>query len=70
MSLKVAVEDDAKYPTPCDGCGGKIDVGERFITNIESCCGAGCVRSLCADCVRSAFDALNNHELKSVSVRG
>ena len=65
MSLEV---NRAEYETPCDGCGKRIAPGELLVTNIESCCGSGCVRSLCPDCVRSAFDALNRHELKEVRV--
>ncbi len=40
----------------CDGCGRNYEAGEKAIGCIESCCGGGCYRSLCFDCVRAAFE--------------
>lgn len=39
----------------CDGCGVVIASGTRHLVGIESCCGGGCCRRLCLDCVRYAF---------------
>lgn len=57
-TLEVCVENDAEFPAECSGCGKKMKVGEQYLTNIESCCGAGCVRSLCAQCVKWAAKEL------------
>lgn len=45
------------FTTDCDGCGRTIAIGEPALTGIESCCGQ-CTRTLCADCVRSAYEQL------------
>jgi hypothetical protein len=46
--------EDGRFNTPCDGCG--VVIGESpHISGIESCCGGGCVRNLCFDCVRAAY---------------
>ena len=44
----------------CDGCHHKMTVGERFVTGIESCCGSGCVRNLCAECIEWAAQKLKD----------
>lgn len=54
--LEVAFES-AEDDTMCDGCMRTLKAGERYITNIESCCG-GCVRSLCAVCIAKAHTDL------------
>lgn len=38
----------------CDGCGLKIQPGVPYLSDIDSCCGGGCTRSLCAECVKKA----------------
>jgi hypothetical protein len=58
--LELAVNDDAKFPAECDGCSRKMQLGERYLTSIESCCGTGCVRSLCAECVHWSAEALKS----------
>lgn len=42
----------------CDGCGKTFAVDEKRIDGIESCCGSGCTRSLCQDCVCIACNLL------------
>jgi len=37
----------------CDGCGEPLQEGKRILTGIESCCGGGCARVLCEQCVSS-----------------
>lgn len=54
--LVIAVWDRSE--TDCDGCGKKIPPSEKYISDIESCCGGGCVRNLCVACVRAAAKAL------------
>lgn len=39
----------------CSGCGERIKRGEMMLTNIASCCGGGCVRSICIDCLKFAY---------------
>lgn len=41
--------------TQCDGCGREeFSAEEQILTGIESCCGGGCTRCLCSDCVERA----------------
>ena len=42
----------------CDGCGKPYKIGETIITNINSCCGGGCYRTLCANCIEEAYKLL------------
>ncbi len=52
--LRVTVDNDEEFPTLCDGCGTKIGQNEKYITDIESCCGGGCSRNLCSSCIATA----------------
>ena len=39
----------------CDGCKKELnEEGDEFIWGIESCCGGGCSRALCRECVLEA----------------
>jgi hypothetical protein len=58
FQLEIETSEGGEYPPECDGCGRVVPQGERLIFGIESCCGGGCARRLCADCVRKAFDLL------------
>ena len=49
---------EKKEGVDCDGCNETIPPGEEFLTNIQSCCGSGCVRSLCKECVRYAYSLI------------
>lgn len=42
----------------CDGCLEPIPAGTYYLTGIRSCCGGGCVRSLCTTCIDQAALAL------------
>lgn len=42
----------------CDGCGEDIPEGELYLYGIESCCGGGCARILCGNCLKKAHVAL------------
>lgn len=50
--------EEAKYAKDCDGCGRTIPLGGKYVWNIESCCGGGCTRCLCKDCVDAAHNML------------
>lgn len=58
--LEVSVEEHS--PCECDGCGRDIPVGEAYIWNITSCCGGGCARSLCRECVAAAAKLLEESD--------
>ncbi len=45
-------------PRHCGGCGRDVNVGEKIVSNIESCCG-GCSRHLCADCIKRTYKELS-----------
>jgi len=47
---------------PCDGCGRAILEGEKYLWGITSCCGGGCGRRLCSDCIHWALNALKDDE--------
>jgi len=47
----------------CDGCGKIIRKGDKMLTNIDSCCGGGCVRSICIDCLEYAYKQLAEHKV-------
>ena len=53
MTCNLRKETD-DYARPCDGCGRQIPQGEPYLGCIDSCCGGGCYRSLCVDCVKAA----------------
>lgn len=57
MKCKLEVEE-FKFETDCDGCDGKIPPNEKLVGGIDSCCGGGCSRSLCASCVAFAYNLL------------
>lgn len=42
----------------CDGCGKTLPVGSLMIANIDSCCGGGCSRALCFDCIKKAYEMI------------
>jgi len=44
-----------KYEERCDGCGKKIPEGDLIVTNITSCCGGGCCRILCTNCLTTMY---------------
>lgn len=44
----------------CDGCAKHIKSGEKVLNGIASCCGGGCTRILCAECITAAYLKLNN----------
>lgn len=46
--LTFDVSDSA---SECDGCGKEVPAGVTMVGGIESCCGGGCARSICMDCV-------------------
>ena len=46
--------------TDCDGCGRTIPAGEPHLGDIDSCCGGGCCRHLCKECVRVAAELLKD----------
>lgn len=50
----------ASFETSCDGCGNTIDEGDKIVTGIDSCCGGGCWRRLCMNCVFSVLQELVN----------
>lgn len=35
----------------CDGCGTGLQPGQKYLSGIKSCCGGGCCRALCMDCI-------------------
>lgn len=61
LELSIADQDDVKYGT-CDGCGRKWVAGDKMIINIESCCGGGCSRSICEQCVRHSLALIEKGE--------
>lgn len=54
FDLRLETEDFYEGGTGCDGCGKKIVLGEKYIAGIDSCCGGGCQRNLCINCVKAA----------------
>lgn len=51
-----------KYgPHKCDGCGREFIVGEKVINGIESCCGGGCWRMLCSNCIKIAYALIHSN---------
>lgn len=59
--LTVERETDAGAYTSdvnCDGCGAIISADRMRVTDIDSCCGGGCVRTLCMPCVLWAASEL------------
>jgi hypothetical protein len=49
----------AEFPITCDGCREDPPPGTLILSGIDSCCGpGGCVRHLCADCVKLAAKTL------------
>ena len=51
-NLEIWISKDR--PTECDGCGDEIPAGTPHVSGIESCCGGGCCRVLCFDCIARA----------------
>ena len=51
-------EENLEFATKCDGCGAIFEKGDKFISDIESCCGGGCVRSLCKMCIDYSHELL------------
>lgn len=45
----------------CDGCGYRYNPQEVFFTNIDSCCGGGCCRTLCFKCIEQAYKAMHEY---------
>lgn len=57
--LTLTRQDNTVYPSDsCDGCGQSYAPQEILVTNIDSCCGGGCCRSLCRKCITAAYFAL------------
>lgn len=57
LEIFIVDDEDVEFDN-CHGCGRKYKLGEKAITGIESCCGSGCVRQLCKDCVKAAYELL------------
>ena len=53
--LELEIVDIEENGNECDGCDKRYKVGDKKITGIESCCGGGCKRNLCEDCVKIAI---------------
>lgn len=52
------IQPGDQFSDDCDGCNRKIEVGEAHLSGIGSCCGSGCYRHLCRDCVLKAAETL------------
>lgn len=51
FELEVVVKEALAYGDKCDGCSRVLIPGEKILVGIESCCGGGCSRVLCKQCV-------------------
>ena len=59
FNLKIETINEVWDDDTCDGCGHKYEKGEKRITGIESCCGGGCVRNLCNNCINKTYEMLS-----------
>ena len=61
LNLATEREEDIRFRVKCDGCGGVLEPGDKFITGIESCCGGGCTRNLCERCIIHSYNLLKGN---------
>lgn len=67
--LEVDIADKPESWTGgCDGCGRVPQEGDLLITRIESCCGGGCCRELCANCIKAAAKMIEDAENKAAGI--
>lgn len=46
----------------CDGCRKEIYINQKMISGIESCCHGGCVRRLCIECIKFAYELIKDEK--------
>lgn len=58
QGTQLTPDTDTDDSTVCDGCGKEVTPGVTMVGGIDSsCCGGGCARSICMDCVSAIFVA-------------
>lgn len=67
LELETADKPES-WTSGCDGCGRVLQEGDLSIGNIDSCCGGGCTRSICADCVKAAYKMIEDAENKAAGL--
>ena len=63
-----AAEAPESWTSGCDGCGQVPQEGDLMVINIESCCGGGCTRAICAKCVDAAAKLIKEAETKFAGI--